>query len=188
MTHECNGAATEDKVRINLFVCLPAAAHALPRQMSDAGGKLAASVARDGRSVGVAPLACRHSFSCKLTRHASSPARAGQIASASCLTCSCCVPAAVEVVNGGKTQPSSAAEPLHSCVTPTCFVCGRQHELGNVAKVLLRESKRGAYHGVFMASDLSHPTCAALFCRFFSLRFWNRRWHDPRPLPRPTRK
>ena len=31
-----------------------------------------------------------------------------------------------------------------------------------------------------------NPTCAALFCRCFSLRFWNRRLHDPRPLPRPT--
>ena len=43
---------------------------------------------------------------------------------------------------------SSVAAPLHSCVTPTCFVCGRQRVLGNVAKVLLRGSKRGAYHGV----------------------------------------
>ena len=30
--------------------------------MSDPSGKLAASVARDGRSVGVAPLACRQFF------------------------------------------------------------------------------------------------------------------------------
>ena len=37
-----------------------------------------------------------------------------------------------------------------------------------------------------MASDLSHPTCAALFCHCFSLRFWNRGLHDPRPPPRPT--
>ena len=37
-----------------------------------------------------------------------------------------------------------------------------------------------------MASDLSHPTCAALFCRFFGLRFRIRRLHDPRPPPRPT--
>ena len=49
-----------------------------------------------------------------------------------------------------------------------------------------RKRKRKHYTESFMASDLSHPTCAALFCRCFSLRFWNRRLHHPRPPPRPT--
>ena len=54
--------------------------------------------------------------------------------------------------------------PLHSCVTPACFVCGRQCVLGNVAKVLLRGSIRGAYHGVcnckrtFLHANTDFPT------------------------------
>ena len=47
---------------------------------------------------------------------------------------------------------SSAAAPLHLCVTPAYFVCGRHRVLGNVAKVLLSGSKRGAYHGVSVKS------------------------------------
>ena len=31
----------------------------------------------------------------------------------------------------------------------------------------------------------TYPTCAALFCRCFGLRFLNRRLHDPRPRPDP---
>ena len=41
--------------------------------MSDPGGKVAASVARDGRSVGVAPLACRRSV--PASRHDTHPAQ-----------------------------------------------------------------------------------------------------------------
>ena len=57
-----------------------------------------------------------------------------------------------------------------------------EYEHENEKRIRIRKH----YTESFMASDISHPTCAALFCRCFSLRFLNRRLHDPRPPPRPT--